>query len=459
MKRRIVVALSMFCVVIPIFGQVQPPTRQYQIDRAALSLFPTPNFYMDVWFTDRLADANTFNESNIGVTTTPDRTLKISNAGLLSGTRKAVQIVFAGPPPTDVTDAKVCFHHLTFLDAQGKNHDASEVCTSVSVETASTIASQKQQALDDLKKVPKTSQEKNIFASGFVTTASNGSDGGTTVNLNSNDLGIPGLTAFWHLDKTTSTGGDPKNFEAGMNLRNVFLFAKADLQRMQKDIADCRNAPDKDAAAKALADVKSLEDRHRFWSAALIDFAGKLEGEAMNFKVANFVGDGQVQVQSRTQKLFGSTSGFWRLRIVPLGVEGGKNVNTTATTGGTATSAPDFVARAKGGGDLTLFYENVENPFPLKRVDLNLGMVQRYLFLKEAEMTSTSNPVLAVNKGYRPWYQAALKVYMAESPKGKFGFQLTYQNGSLPPAFATTKAFQFGFLYETSDGEDKKPQK
>lgn len=458
MKFRFVLTLSILCLVTPVLGQVQPQTRQYQIDRAALSLFPSPNFYMDVWFTDRLADANAFNESNIRITTTPDHILQISNAGRLLGTRKGVQIVFAGSPPTDVTDAKVCFHSLTFLDAQGKNHDATEVCYALELETTASIASQQQKALDDLKKVPKTSQEKNIFASGFVTTASSGSDGGASISLNSNDLGIPGLTAFWHLDKTSSTGGDPKNFEAGMNLRNVLLFGKADLQRMQSDIALYRNAADPDAAAKALADIKKLEDRHRFWSATLIDFAGKLEGEAMNFKVANFVGDGQVQVQSRTQKLFGSTSGFWRIRIVPAGVEGGKNVNTTADNGTPPPSSPDFVARVKGGGDLTLFYENAENPFPFKRVDLSLGTVQRYLFLKEAEMTSTSNPVLTVNKGYRPWYQAALKVYIAESPKGKFGFQLTYQNGSLPPAFATTKAFQFGFLYESSDGEDKKPQ-
>lgn len=459
MKLRIVLTLSALCFLTPIFGQVQPPTRQYQIDRAALSLFPAPNFYMDVWFTDRLADANTFNESNIRISTTPDHTLQISNAGRLLGTRKAIQIVFAGSPPTDVTDAKVCFHKLTFLDVQGKNHEGNEVCYTLELETTSSIASQQQQALDDLKKVPKTSQEKNIFASGFVTTASNGSDGGANVDLNSNDLGIPGLTAFWHLDKTSSTGGDPKNFEAGMNLRNVLLFAKGDLQKVQNDIALYRNAPNEDAAAKALADIKNLEDKRRFWSAALIDFAGKLEGEAMNFKVASFVGDGLIQVQSRTQKLFASTSGFWRLRIIPVGVEGGKNVNTTAQNGATPPSAPDFVARVKGGGDLTLFYENVENPFPFKRVDLDLGMVQRYLFLKEAEMTSTSNPVLTVNKGYRPWYQAALKVYMAESPKGRFGFQLTYENGSLPPAFATTKAFRFGFLYETADGEGKKPQK
>jgi len=457
MRLKVALTLSIIWLIIPVFGQVQPPTRQYQIDRAAFSLFPPPNFYMNVWFTDRLADTSTLNESNMRISTTPDHTLQVGSVSRLVGTRKAIQIVFSGSPPVDVTDARICFHNLIFLDAQGKNHDASEVCSSVAVETTSSIASQQQQALDDLKKVPKTSQEKNIFASGFVTTASSGSDGGANVNLNSNDLGIPGLTAFWHLNKTSSTGGDPKNFEAGMNLRNVVLFAKADLQQMQSDIALYRSAPDPAAAAKALTEIKDLEGKHRFWSAALIDFAGKLEGEAMNFKIANFVGDGQVQVQSRTQRLFGS-SGFWRLRIILAGVEGGKNVNTTANNAGTPPSSPDFVARAKGGGDLTLFYENLENPFPLKRVDLNLGMVQRYLFLKEAEMTSTSSPVLTVNKGYRPWYQAALKVYLAESPKGKFGFQLTYQNGSLPPAFATTKAFQFGFLYESSDGEDKKTQ-
>ena len=458
MRLRVMLTLSALWLVIPLFGQTQPPSRQYQIDRAAFSLFPPPDFYMNVWFTDRLADTSTLNESNIQVSTTPNHTLQIVSGARLSGSRKAVQIVFAGSPPTDVTDAKVCFQSLTFLDAQGKNHDASNVCSSLEVETTSSIASQHQQALDDLKKVPKTSQEKNIFASGFVTTASSGSDGGVNLNLNSNDLGVPGLTVFLHMDKTSATGGDPKNFEAAMNFRNVLPFAKADLQQMQHDIALYRSATDPPAAARALADINAVEGRHRFWSAALIDFAGKLEGEAMNFKIANFVGDGQVQVQSRTQKLFGSTSGFWRLRVIPAGVEGGKNVNTTADNGVTPESSPDFVARVKAGGDLTLFYENAENPFPFKRVDLNLGMVQRYLFLKEAEMTSTSNPVLAVNKGYRPWYQAALKVYIVESLKGKFGFQLTYKNGSLPPAFATTKAFQFGFLYESSDGEDKKPQ-
>lgn len=76
MRLRVALALSTLCLVMPIFGQVQPPTRQYQIDRAAFSLFPSPNFYVNVWFTDRLADTSTLNESNIRVSTTPDHLCK-----------------------------------------------------------------------------------------------------------------------------------------------------------------------------------------------------------------------------------------------------------------------------------------------------------------------------------------------------------------------------------------------
>jgi hypothetical protein len=451
-------SISILWLTGSLCSQTQVPSRQYQIDRAALTLFAPPNFYMNVWFTDPLADGNTLDASNIHITTTPAHQLNIGSATRLPGTKKAVQVILAGEPPTDLTDAKVCFNTLTFLDAQKRRHDASDVCFSLEIETMSSIASQKQQVLDDLKKVPKTADEKNIFASGFVTTATSGTDGGAEINLNSNDLGVPGLTMSLHIDKATATGGDAKSFRAGPNFRNILLFGKSDLRQMQLDIATYRNAGNPAAAAAALAQITTLENRPRFWSAALIDFAGTLEGEAMNFKVANFVGDGQVQVQSRTQKLFGSTSGFWRLRIVPGGVEGGKNVNTTSGTATPTPTSPDFIARLKGGANVTLFYENTENPFPFKRVDLDLGMVHRYLFLKEAEMTSTSTPALTVSKGYHPWYQVALKVYLVDSPKGKYGVQLTYKNGSLPPAFAETKAFQFGFLFESADGEGAKTQ-
>jgi hypothetical protein len=62
-----------------------------------------------------------------------------------------------------------------------------------------------------------------------------------------------------------------------------------------------------------------------------------------------------------------------------------------------------------------------------------------------------------LNNRRKPWYQASLKIYVVDTPKAKYGVQLSYNNGSLPPAFSNTKSFQFGFLIETSDGEDAKP--
>jgi hypothetical protein len=71
-------------------------------------------------------------------------------------------------------------------------------------------------------------------------------------------------------------------------------------------------------------------------------------------------------------------------------------------------------------------------------------------------MTSTSTPVLGVNKEHHPCYPVALKVYVADSPKDKCGFLVTHSNGSLPPAFSETKPFQFRSLFESADGGSKR---
>ncbi len=441
----------------------QTTGQQYKFDSSSLSLFPAPNFYANVRFTDSLDSSaqSDLAPDNIAITSTPTHSFSIGNVQRQPGTKKGIQITFVGDPPTDVTSARICFHNLNFLDPQNKTHSVSEVCGNPEIETSASVAGQKDKVLADLKTVPKTSTEKNIFASGFTTTASSGTNGGVNLNLNSNDLGVPGLTVFLHLDKATSAGGDPKNFEAGPNFRNIVLFGRADLQQMQKDIAELRTNPSVQRQAELRNDLNTLESKKRFWSALLIDFSGQLEGEALNFNVTNFVGNGQVQLQSRTQRLFGSNTGFWRVRLVPAGIEGGKNVNSTTAQTTSGTSQPstpeDFVARIKAGGQLTLFYENTENPFPLKRVDLDLGMVQRYLFFKEAQVSSTPGVATTFNNGRKPWYQASLKLYLVDTPKAKYGVQLSYDNGSLPPAFSNTKSFQFGFLIETSDGEDAKP--
>jgi hypothetical protein len=85
---------------------------------------------------------------------------------------------------------------------------------------------------------PKDFAGKNGFASGFTTTASSETEGGVDMNMNSDDLGVPGLPVFMHLNKTTATGGDPKNFEAGTNFQSIVLFGKGDLQQMRQDISE-----------------------------------------------------------------------------------------------------------------------------------------------------------------------------------------------------------------------------
>ena len=437
-------------------------TDQNAISAASVSLFPPPDFYINVNFTNALAEpATDLVTTNIAIKTTPSTTLNIATVERLAGSRKAARIIFSGTPPTNLTSLNLCFHHLTFIENAGTDFTQTEVCTAVQLLSKDNIVAAKQQLLKELNAVPKTANEKNIFASGFVTTASTGSQGGMDLNLNSNDLGIPGMTAFLHMKKTTTPNGDPKNFEVGTNFRNTYIFGRSDVDEMRKDISTIRANASPAAVEAATKDLQSREDKiqQRLLSAVLIDFAGKLEGGATDFNVANYVGDAQVQLQSRTKALGTSERGFWQFRIIPFGLEGGKNVqSTTTTTTGAAPSKQDYVARIKGGAGLRFFYDNPETPLPFKRVELDLSTVQRFLFFKETEILK-ANAAPVLSDGHRPWYQADLKIYVAEAASGRYGARLTYNNGSLPPEYARTKSFQFGFVFETADGEGKKPGK
>jgi hypothetical protein len=226
---------------------------------------------------------------------------------------------------------------------------------------------------------------------------------------------------------------------------------------MKKQIAVINSPTSTDAQrAQAQVEINAAEKtvQRRLLSAVIANFAGKLEGGATDFNVANYVGDGDLAIQSRTKKLFGSKHGFWQFRVVPVGAEGGKNVqNNTAAA---AANTQDFVARYKGGAELTAFYDDPDSALPFKQVKLTITTAQRYLFFKEAEtLSATSAPILA--SGHRPWYEGHLLIYLADAPSGRYGFRLDYKNGSLPPNFAVAKSFQFGFVFETKDGEQKKP--
>ena len=79
--------------------------------------------------------------------------------------------------------------------------------------------------------------------------------------------------------------------------------------------------------------------------------------------------------------------------------------------------------------------------------------VYRYLFNREVKFDETTQKNILTDKGHKPWFQGDLKFFLADNDRGRVGFKLTFNRGSLPPVFAQTKSFQFGLIFETSEDE------
>lgn len=285
----------------------------------------------------------------------------------------------------------------------------------------------------------KASSEKNIFASGFVTTASTGTQGGMDLALNPN-LGIPGLTSFLQIKKSTQAGADPKNFEAGARYRGVLPTAG-------KMFAEIGRAADEAAIASIVA-AHQKGIWQQLMAGTLVDFAGKLEGMGTSFAVANFVGESAVQFRTRTKRFVGR-HGYWRGYLLPFGFEGGRGLEENA--GGTVPRKVDWLARYKAGLGTTFFYENWYSEFPIRRVELDANGVVRNLFFDERRYDAATKLTDRTGKGVRGYGQVDLKIYLGQSEKGRYGLRLSYNRGSLPPVYSRVKSFQFGFLIETSD--------
>jgi hypothetical protein len=100
---------------------------------------------------------------------------------------------------------------------------------------------------------------------------------------------------------------------------------------------------------------------------------------------------------------------------------------------------------------MTLFFEDTEAAYPLRRVELDMNGVMRNLFFAEAMYNKETKAVDRTGRGVRGYGQVDLKLYMGETAKARYGLKLSYNRGSLPPAFARVKSFQFGFLWESND--------
>jgi len=271
-----------------------------------------------------------------------------------------------------------------------------------------------------MQQIANTQSEKSIFASGLATTSSSGTAGAADVNLNSIDLGIPNLKTFLQLKKATAKEGDPKNFEFGLNYMSAIAI--------------------QDPAA------------NRTITAILLDFAGKSEGTASKFGVNNIVGDTSVSLQSPVFDLGPRSSAHFRILG---GFEGGSN----RSKGDAPVDAPgfaplknvDWIARSKFGVEGALHVENPMKVLPFELIELRAGGVVRHLYFDELRYDMATDKVDKTTKGAHPWAQVDLKLMLGHTNQGNYGLKLTYQRGSLPPVFATTKAFQFGFVFETGD--------
>jgi hypothetical protein len=466
---RAIVCCLLSLTVLCAGAAAQAPTKEYKINAVSLTFMPsTGDVYLDVTFTDNLDLTHTEDlkvANVVSIITKPSGTvltpLPDSGGNVLTflgnPRRLRIPIDRAGRLPADAdTKVDVCFREIHFIDADMTPH-AVAACGSGDLITGGNLKAKLALQLKKLEDTPqaKSSDEKNIFASGF-TAKGEGDDaeGGAEIHLNSNDLSVPGLTAALHLRKATAEGADPKNFELELKQRTIWIFGASDLAKASAAL---------DVNDTATAQRLTEEYRKRVFSSVHLDLGGKLEAEALGFDVTNFVGDGNVKILSRTKTLFGSKSGFYKFRLIPVGLEAGYNLGKADEAAAAAVdpnlalqlAEVDWITRFKAGAGFTLFYRNPESKLPFKRIEFDLQGVYRYLFNREVKFDETTKKNILTDRGHKPWFQGDLKFYMADTDRGRAGFKLTFNRGSLPPVFATTNSFQFGLIFETSEDEDK----
>jgi hypothetical protein len=422
---------------------------------------------VEVSFSARLAPNHPEdrNRSNVSVETLPSNTnLDVREVKQVIAAPRRLQIFFTtgqAVPASTETRLKVCFTSLHFIAADGTLGIASNVCSEGIILNAANVEAEQKRAFELFSEMEKTAEERNIFANGFVANGEGGdSEGGAEINLNSNDLGVRGLTAFMRLKKATAEEADPKHLEIGINQTSTNLLDKAGLRKLEEYyniIRDPSSKPTEKDEARAAAKELLQKRQNRLLGGMFFDFGGKIETQALDFDVTNAVGEGAFQIQSRTKRLFGSNKGFWRFRLMPAAFELGYNVSQQPPAGSEAAAIdPDWLARFKFGGVFTLYYKNhSEGPALFRRVQFDVQAVDRYLFRREVQFDNETMANTTTDRAHKPWLQADFKIFFTDPEEGsgglRTGFKLSYIRGSLPPVFAHTKSFQFGFVLESTE--------
>lgn len=282
----------------------------------------------------------------------------------------------------------------------------------------------------------KSAEQQNIFAAFNVANPSGGGAvGNAELHLNG---GIGGAAQTLHvsldLRKSSAESADLKQFDIGVGWEWQHLFITPAFNNLLNAGASANPAV-LSAATDAL--------RKKFWLSAGINGVGRIEGEAMNFNVTNAITDIPFQIASRTKQV--GNNGWFFLRLIPAGVEAGKNLKSEDETNPKYT-----IVRYKSGGTLGLFWKPV-NPqnAPLKKVMLECNVVDRYLFLSESAYDVTAKKAVSIARGNQYYLQADLKFYLADTAQGSYGFRVSLVRGALPPVFSYANTFLYGFVFES----------
>ena len=356
----------------------------------------------------------------------------------------SVTILF-NRPPKDQEEIEVLCASVDYTGPAGNKLTVKGLTTKTKFDPVTNVK-QYLDNIDKSRKSAKKQNEKDIFVSGFVTTASGGSAGGADISLNP-DLHIKDVKSFLQIKKTTLAGGDAKNFEAGARYQHFFLSDRKAYAALQGH---------SNLGAAELKRILKENSTHSPYSRVFIgstaDAAFKMEGAAGKFDVTNFVGDSAFTMRTKTGAFF-NRQGFIRGFITPFAFEGGQSHanQSAAIAAGKPAIQPDWIARYKAGLGFRLHFADPKGQSLLQRVELSGDGVFRDLFYQESMWDEKAKAVNKTGKGIRGYGQIDLKVYLGESATALYGLKLSYNRGSLPPVFARVKSFQFGFLYESKD--------